>query len=89
MPRASKEQCSCGLWYPAGGAALCAANRHGQKEAPYGKHHRHVSNLELTAELFCAECSAKLSAELKLQGDRLVLNVLPHLCSVEEPAEAA
>jgi hypothetical protein len=85
LPMSGLEQCSCERWYPTGGAALCAANRHGKKEAPYGDDYRHVGTVELTAEVFCAECSAKLGASLKLQGDRIVLSVLPHLCPVPDP----
>jgi len=89
MPRADgKEQCSCGLWYPAGGAALCAANRHSVKEAPYPNPHRHVNSLELSVEVFCVECSARLSAEFKMEAHgRIVLKVSNHLCPVEEPAD--
>jgi hypothetical protein len=90
MPKANGpvEQCSCGAHYPLGGAALCADNNHRQPIKKIDARYRRESFLELTAEAFCAECSAPLAAEIKLEAHgRIVVNVLPHICEVDDPEE--
>lgn len=90
MPNANGlvEQCSCGVHYPVGGAAMCAANNHGKKKGVLASH-RHENFVELSSEVFCAECSSPLSAELKLEEHgRIVVRVLPHICAVADPEES-
>jgi hypothetical protein len=66
---------------------MCVANNHGKKKGVLATH-RHENFLEMSSEAFCAECSSPLSAELKLEGDRIVLRVMPHICPVCELEEA-
>ena len=83
------HECSCGKWYPTFAAVgMCQQNRHGSGKDKYNDTYEFNQSLTTEIKVTCAECGTLLAYIMtKDKSGDIRIDVLPHVCAVDEPEE--
>lgn len=79
-------ECSCGKFYSSlEGVAACKANHHGIGKDKFGDRFKFANTIEHEFSAQCAECGQRLRFRIiQVTPLRTVIDVLPHVCAVDE-----
>jgi hypothetical protein len=78
-------KCDCHRHYAdEKGVELCRDNDHADGKDVYGKRMAFKHTLEPEITIACGECSTPLKGYLRIDGLNIEVNVVPHICAVEE-----
>jgi hypothetical protein len=79
-------KCDCHRHYAdEKGVELCRDNNHSKGKNTWNNNFVNAVEFEITA--VCAQCTAPLISKLRRIDDKFEVNVMPHICSIEEPEE--